>query len=84
MKKMYKKPQVIMESFMVSEFVAGNCVMDVGFGDAGASKPCSTIHPQFPTERLFNDYDTCTMLWNDGDDKGCYDVPDGGVGYFGS
>lgn|GEM_PF-2121422 len=83
-KKTYTKPQIVMESFLVSEFVAGNCEIDVGFGDTGSSRPCSIDDPYFPGERLFNDYDTCSLLWNDGDDKGCYDIPDGGVGYFGS
>lgn len=83
-KKVYSKPQVIIESFVVSDFVAGNCVLDVGFGDTGASKSCSIDAPGFPGERLFNDYTTCTLLWDDGEDKGCYDIPDGGVGYFGS
>lgn len=84
MKKTYIKPYICIEAFEVSEFIAGDCAIDVGFGDLGASKTCSIPDPDFPSENLFNDYDTCTLLWDDGTDKGCYHIPVNGHGYFGS
>ena len=75
MKKVYKKPYACMEVFEMSDFIAGNCTIDVGFGDTGATKLCSIPDPDFGDmgEMLFNNYDT-----------GCYDIPVGGQGYFGS
>lgn len=84
MKKVYEKPYACMESFEVSDFIAGNCAIDIGFGDMGTSKPCSMPDPDFPSEQLFNDYGTCSLLWDDGTDKGCYHIPVNGHGYFGS
>ena len=83
MKKEYSKPIVVVESFEISEFVAGDCTKDVGFGDTGASKMCSILDID-TGYTVFNSYGVCESLWEDGDDKGCYHIPDGGVGYFGS
>lgn len=83
MKKLYSKPKVVVESFEVSEFIAGNCTNDVGFGDTGASKMCSILDTDTGFT-VFNSYSVCETLWKDGDDKGCYHIPDGGYGYFGS
>lgn len=84
MKKTYVKPSAVCESFSVSEFIAGNCAQDVGFGDIGAVKLCSIPDPDFEGETLFNDYTVCSLLWKDEHDQGCYHIPDGGYGYFGS
>ena len=86
MKKTYIKPYICIEAFEVSEFIAGDCAIDVGFGDVGASKTCSILDPDFGEfgETLFNDYETCSLLWDDGTDKGCYHIPVNGHGYFGS
>lgn len=87
MKKQYIKPMIKIESLVVSEFIAGNCIIDVGFGDTGASNPCGYKDPAFGESYiLFNNRPTCTALWREpGDpDPGCYHIPDGGYGYFGS
>lgn len=86
MKKIYKKSYACVESFEMSEFIAGNCEIDVGFGDTGSANPCSMSDPDIPEDRLFNDYTTCTMLWDDPEntDKGCVHIPQNGHGYFGS
>ncbi len=41
MKKQYKKPLICIESLMVSEFIAGPCGIDVGFGEGNAN--CTLI-----------------------------------------
>ena len=86
MKTVYEKPYASMETFEVSDFIAGNCAIDVGFGDLGATKTCSIPDPDFGEfgETLFNDYGICSLLWDDGTDKGCYHIPVNGHGYFGS
>lgn len=88
MKKSYEKPYVCMETFEVSDFIAGNCQQDVGFGDYGSANPCATTSfPGFPGFKVFNDLSVCDWLYDDipNNDKGCYDIPDGnGYGYFGS
>ena len=86
MKKSYEKPYACMEVFEVSDFIAGNCTIDVGFGDTGATKLCSIPDPDFGDmgEMLFNNYDVCTLIWDENYDTGCYDIPVGGQGYFGS
>lgn len=86
MKKVYEKPYACMETFEVSDFIAGNCEKDVGFGDYGSSNPCATNFPGFSGFKVFNDISVCEWLWDDvpHDDTGCYDIPQGGYGYFGS
>lgn len=86
MKKVYKKPYACMEVFEVSDFIAGNCALDVGFGDYGSAKPCSSDIEGFPGLKVFNDVSVCDWLWDDvaGGDGGCYNIPQGGHGYFGS
>lgn len=87
MKKTYVKPSAVCESFSVSEFIAGNCANDVGFGDYGSTNPCfTTSFPGFPGFKVFNDLSVCEWLWDDvpHNDTGCYHIPDGGYGYFGS
>lgn len=87
MKKIYRKPSAVCELFNVSEFIAGNCEHDVGFGDTGASKLCSIEDPDYPgleKPTLFNDKHVCEILWDDGYDTGCYHIPTEGHGYFGS
>lgn len=84
MKKVYKKPYACMEVFEVSDFIAGNCALDVGFGDLGATKPCAIPDPDFGIEMLFNDLSVCTLTWDENYDTGCYHIPEGGHGYFGS
>lgn len=37
MKKEYKKPLVYIESLVVSEFIAGPCKIDVGFGEGNST-----------------------------------------------
>ncbi|MGN0334823.1 MAG: hypothetical protein ACI4DV_04060 [Lachnospiraceae bacterium] len=75
-----------MENFEMSDFIAGNCQIDVGFGDSG-SNICTIPDPDFGGAlTLFNVQGICDTVWIDGDDddRGCYHIPDGGVGYFGS
>lgn len=88
MKKSYEKPYICMEIFEVSDFIAGNCQQDVGFGDYGSVNPCATTSfPGFPGFKVFNDPSVCKWMYDDipNNDKGCYDIPDGnGYGYFGS
>lgn len=86
MKKEYKKPIVHFENLVVSEFIAGSCRIDVGFGDTGSIyKTCGYEDPSFGgAVTIFNDYDTCDTLWAEFGDGGCYHIPDGGHGYFGS
>ena len=95
MKKSYEKPYVCMETFEVSDFIAGNCQQDVGFGDYGSANPCATtsfpgfpgFKVGFPGFKVFNDPSVCEWMYDDipNNDKGCYDIPDGnGYGYFGS
>lgn len=87
MKKEYVKPMAVIEIFTISEFIAGNCEIDVGFGESGSGKSCGYSHPAFGGAlKLFNDTETCDMFWefapeNDG---GCYHIPKDGHGYFGS
>ena len=64
-----------------------SCQQDVGFGDYGSAKPCATTSfPGFSGFKVFNDLSVCDWLYDDipNHDKGCYDIPDGGYGYFGS
>lgn len=90
MKKKYEKPQMYKESFEISEFIAGSCSVDVGFGDTGAASLCSYPDPDTGGAfQLFNNPNTagspCTTEWVSGNsDKGCYHIPQDGVGYFGS
>ena len=84
LKKVYIKPQIVMENFEMSDFIAGNCTIDVGFGDSG-SNICTYPDPEFGGAlTLFNVVGVCDTVWIEGNDKGCYHIPDGGVGYFGS
>lgn len=86
MKNLYKKPIVIIESFEISEFIAGNCTIDVGFGESGTINPCTYADPDLGGTRIYfnSGNNACISKWDDGDDKGCYHLPDAGQGYFGS
>lgn len=84
MKKNYIKPKVKAEKFEISDFIAANCRIDVGFGDTGASRMCAFPDPDFGGAlMLFNSPGVCEEIW-DAHIKGCYHIPDGGHGYFGS
>lgn len=87
MKKLYSKPKVFIESFEISEFIAGTCSMDVGFGDTGSTKLCSYLDTD-TGYTIFNSLSICQTYWDDpedpDDDKGCYHIPVDGAGYFGS
>lgn len=37
MKKQYKKPLIYIESLTLSEFIAGPCAIDVGFGEGNSN-----------------------------------------------
>ena len=50
MKKIYRKPEIFIESFEVSEFIAGNCSIDLGF--AGNNPTCAPY--DFGGINLFN------------------------------
>lgn len=84
MKKIYEKPYICVESFTISDFIAGDCEHDVGYGDLGTTKLCSIKDPDFPSETLFNDPSVCSVIWDEDTNKGCYHIPTGGHGYFGS
>lgn len=87
MKKKYRKPEIFIESFEVSEFIAGSCTIDVNFGDTGAINPCAYPDPDFGgAMTIFNSLSVCDSLWDDeeNNDKGCYHIPVDGAGYFGS
>lgn len=85
MKKLYSKPEIIIESFEISEFIAGNCDIDVGFGDVGSIKICTYKDPAFGGAlTLFNSQGICDMIWEEGNDQGCYNIPMDGNRYFGS
>ncbi|MBC5624044.1 hypothetical protein H8S10_01035 [Clostridium sp. NSJ-49] len=76
MKKRYKKPQIFMESFQVSEFIAANCATNQN------ALPLEELDPSKPTEfggvTLFN-VDGCEYGQSDftfaDNDKPCYDIP---------
>lgn len=83
MKKEYVKPMAFIEMFTISEFIAGNCTVDVGFGDSN----CGYEDPTFGGAlKLFNVTGACDMLWEYSPeyDGGCYHIPKEGHGYFGS
>lgn len=86
MKKSYSKPKIFIESFEISEFIAGDCTIDVGFGDSNMIKQCTYADPDFGGAVIYfnSGNEACVSKWDDGDDKGCYHIPDGGQGYFGS
>ena len=77
---------VMIESFTLTDAVAGSCVIDVGFGDGGigAENTCGYLDQDYGVT-LFNDIQgPCEAQWDDGDDKGCYHIPIDGAQYFGS
>lgn len=86
MNEIYEKPEIRFESFEISEFIAGTCTVDVGFGDVGATNICSLYKPEWG-ETLFNDYSICTADIKPGDDDFdgiCYHGPNPNSSYFGS
>ena len=82
MKKEYSKPMVMIESFTLTDAIAGSCTIDVGFADA-PNTTCKYVEDDW-TPPLFNYAPTCEYLWNEDDDKGCYHISTNGAGYFGS
>lgn len=76
MKKLYKKPEIFIESFKVSEFIAANCATNQN------ALPLEELDPSKPTEfggvTLFN-VDGCEYGQSDftfaDNDKPCYDIP---------
>lgn len=83
MKKLYSKPSIIIENFEISEFIAGDCTQDVGFGDAGSTKLCQTLDKDSGFY-IFNVDGFCETLWEDGENKGCYHISENEQGYFAS
>lgn len=84
MKKEYKKPEVFIENFEVSEFIAGQCTTyDVGF-----SPDNCTLGGMFDDAVLFSTSNlNCTGAVDSEatDNNGfCYHIPTGGNKYFGS
>ena len=49
-------------------------------------KQCTYADPDFGGAIIYfnSGNEACVSKWDDGDDKGCYHIPDGGQGYFGS
>lgn len=86
MKKEYKKPEIFMESFEVSEFIATACQNNVN-----ATQDTCTV--QVGTEVVFtSSNNTCTVKANDGTssvideeyNSFCYHIPLAGTRSFGS
>lgn len=76
MKKRYEKPQIFMESFQVSEFIAANCATN------SSALPLDELDPSKPTNfggvMIFN-VEGCQYSNEDfnfaDNDKPCYDIP---------
>ena len=85
MKKTYVKPQLWTEAFQPADAIAGNCKIEVGFGDGDAfgTKICQY---QDGFLKLFALPSTCNDPWSDGNDnEPCYHTAGDVVGmYFGS
>ena len=83
MKKIYRKPEIFIENFEVSEFIAGNCSIDLGF--AGNNPTCDPY--DFGGINLFN-HKGCDINPEDMDlgdnDELCYHEPLANNRIFGS
>ena len=83
MKKIYRKPEIFIESFEVSEFIAGNCSIDLGF--AGNNPTCAPY--DFGGINLFN-HKGCDINPEEAElednDKLCYHIYDDINKIFGS
>lgn len=83
MKKIYRKPEIFIENFEVSEFIAGNCSIDLGF--AGNNPTCDPY--DFGGINLFN-HKGCDINPEEAElednDKLCYHIYDDINKIFGS
>lgn len=83
MKKIYRKPEIFIENFEVSEFIAGNCSIDLGF--AGNNPTCAPY--DFGGINLFN-HKGCDINPEEAElednDKLCYHIYDDINKIFGS
>ena len=75
MKKEYKKPQIFMETFKVSEFIAANCSADGGV----SISELENGQYNFGGISVFNANRQCKNDVNEFDygqyDQSCYDIP---------
>ena len=86
MRKVYKKPEMYIENFEVSEFIAGSCGIDLGFSADKNTGSCKSY--DFGGINLFGGqigcgYDYYTFDLNE-NDKPCYDIPTDFTRIFGS
>lgn len=85
MKKTYKKPEIYIESFEISTFIAGQCDIDLGFSadncgyyDFGGIYLFSTSNSNSTCDEDPDDFDL------EGNDGLCYNIPLAGNKIFGS
>ena len=76
MKKKYKKPEIFMESFQVSEFIAADCASK---SDGVSIKDPNYVNGQYNFDGIMIFNDGCDNRASDfkfsDNDKPCYDIP---------
>lgn len=82
MKRRYKKPTLIVESFMLSQTIASNCGenLDLGMATMGTKETCGW---DIGGIEIFMDPAVCDLP-TEFFEGVCYHAPEGGMNVFGS
>lgn len=72
MKKIYSKPEIMFESFTLSENIAGDCEVKTNTPSQGT---CAYGENDFGIPLFTGDVPACEAQVADGNDKFCYHVP---------